>query len=121
VQRLFSTFANGWPGIGLLLQRVLTAVLLLRIEVFELDRGAPLSSMIPQFIACVAGIFLLVGLWTPVIGALIALIELWFIINGSVHPWRSVTLMTLSASAAMTGPGAWSLDARIFGRKRLST
>ena len=28
VQRLFSTFANGWPGVGLLLQRIFTAILI---------------------------------------------------------------------------------------------
>src|ERR1700732_497608 len=28
LQRLFSTFSNGWPGIGILLQRVLTATIL---------------------------------------------------------------------------------------------
>ena len=29
LQRLFSTFAEGWPGAGLLLQRVLTSTILL--------------------------------------------------------------------------------------------
>jgi hypothetical protein len=28
---------------------------------------------------------------------------------------------TIGAALAMIGPGAWSLDARLFGRKRIET
>ena len=121
MQRLFSTFANGWPGVGLLFQRILTAILLLRIGVTEIT-GAPFSSsMIPQLIGAFAGIFLLAGLWTPVVGTMIAITELWITITGPNNQWTSISLMTLGASVAMIGPGAWSLDARIFGRKRIAT
>ena len=121
MQRLFSTFANGWPGVGLLFQRILTAILLLRIGVVELNAGPLASFMIPQIISVCCGIFLLAGLWTPVVGTLIAMTELWIIIIGAGDLWTSITLMILGASAAMIGPGAWSLDARIFGRKRMQT
>jgi putative oxidoreductase len=120
VQRLFSTFANGWPGLGLLLQRILTAILLLRFGVLEL-MGAPFSSsMILQLIAFFAGILLLAGLWTPVVGTLIAVIEVWVTITQPGDPWISIALATLGATAAMIGPGAWSLDARLFGRKHVA-
>lgn len=121
MQRLFSTFANGWPGVGLLLQRILTAILLLRIGVVELNAGSLSSFMISQLIGVCCGIFLLAGLWTPVVGTLIAITELWITITGAGDPWNSITLMTLGASLATIGPGAWSLDARIFGRKRIAT
>jgi hypothetical protein len=32
---------------------------------------------------------------------------------------QAVVAAALGISLAMLGPGAWSLDARIFGRKRL--
>ena|SRR5579863_1186911 len=121
VQRLFSTFADGWPGLGLLLQRILTAILFLRIGVAELNAGSLSSSMIPQLIGVLCGLFLLVGLFTPVVGTLIAMTQLWIAITGAGDPWTSISLMTLGASLAMIGPGAWSLDARVFGRKRMTT
>ena len=119
MQRLFSTFANGWPGLGLLLQRILTAILLLRLGVLELMGASFSSSMIPQLIASFAGILLLAGLWTPVAGTLIAVIEIWVVVTRPGDSWISIVLAMLGATAAMIGPGAWSLDARLFGRKHM--
>ena len=66
--------------------------------------------------------FLLAGLWTPVMGALIGLDELWiaFSLNSSQPDSRLVHifLAVVIAGVAMLGPGAWSIDARLFGRKR---
>ena len=67
-------------------------------------------------------IFLLAGLWTPVIGTLVTVDELWTAVAlyslPHEHTWIHVLLAGLSASAAMLGPGAWSIDALLFGRKR---
>lgn len=121
LQRLFSTFANGWPGVGLFLQRVLTAILLVRFGVIDLV-GKPFSpSMIPQMIAGCAGILLVVGLWTPLVGTLIAVVELWIALIYVGDPWIPIVLATLGGTAAMIGPGAWSIDARLFGRKHIET
>jgi putative oxidoreductase len=35
------------------------------------------------------------------------------------HPWGWIMLATLGAALALIGPGAWSLDSRLFGWKRL--
>jgi uncharacterized membrane protein YphA (DoxX/SURF4 family) len=32
--------------------------------------------------------------------------------------WIHVFLAVIAASVAMLGPGAWSIDARLYGRKR---
>lgn len=66
-----------------------------------------------------AGIFLLVGLWTPIAGTAVAGVELWISFAAGAGPWISLLLATLGASLAMIGPGAWSADARLFGRKRI--
>jgi hypothetical protein len=57
---------------------------------------------------------------TPVVGTLIAVIEVWVTITQPRDPWISIALATLGATAAMIGPGAWSLDARLFGRKHVA-
>ena len=123
LQRLFSTFPNSWPGFGLLLLRlgVGIALIYLGISRFFGTLGAPIT-VARDLIEAAGGIFLLAGLWTPVMGALIAIDELWiaFSLNSSrkdsclIH----IFLAVLSASVAMLGPGAWSIDAHLFGRKR---
>jgi uncharacterized membrane protein YphA (DoxX/SURF4 family) len=75
--------------------------------------------MILQLIAVCAGILLLAGLWTPLVGTLIAVIELWVAMTHASDPWISLAIATLGATAAMIGPGAWSLDALLFGRKHV--
>jgi putative oxidoreductase len=120
LQRLFSTFANGWPGVGLLLQRILTAILLIRFGIIDLTGTSFSSSMTPQIIAACSGILLLVGLWTPVVGTLIAVIELWITLTNGGDSWIPIVLAALGGSIAMIGPGAWSIDARLFGRKHIA-
>ena len=121
MQRLFSTFAGGWPGVGLLLQRILTAILLIRYGILDLTSTATSLSMTPQVIASCAGIFLLFGLWTPIIGTVIGAIELWVAMTHMSDPWIPIVLATLGGTVAMIGPGAWSIDARRFGRKHIET
>jgi uncharacterized membrane protein YphA (DoxX/SURF4 family) len=66
-----------------------------------------------------AGLLLLVGLWTPFGGAIVAFIELWQALSQPVDLWTRILLGTLGAALAMIGPGAWSVDARLFGWKRI--
>lgn len=121
MQRLFSSFADGWPGIGLLFQRLLTAGLLIRFSAVELTDTSFHPSIIPSIVAAGAGILFLLGLWTPVAGTMIAIIELWFAMIHPDQPWVPLLLGILGATVSMIGPGAWSLDARLFGRKHIET
>jgi uncharacterized membrane protein YphA (DoxX/SURF4 family) len=70
-------------------------------------------------LAIAAGILLLVGLWTPIAGVLLAIIEIWSTFTHPHDPWSYILLGTLGAALAMLGPGAWSVDARLFGWKRI--
>ena len=65
--------------------------------------------------AVTGGIFLLLGFWTPLAGALLTIDELSSQRDGQ---WIHILLAVLAAGTAMVGPGAWSIDAVRFGRKR---
>ena len=121
MQRLFSTFASGAPGKGLLIQRLLTGAALVYSAIALLGKDPPLVSTVAQIIGAGAGIFLVVGLWTPVMGTLIAIAELWIAFAGADNPWIPILLATLGATLALIGPGAWSIDAKLFGRKHIAT
>ena len=85
-------------------------------------RPSELSTSSQYVFAAIGGIFLLVGLWTPVIGTLTAIDEAWIALSlyfsRPPDTETHVFLAVLSVSVAMLGPGAWSVDARLFGRKR---
>ena len=119
MQRLFSTFASGWPGTGLLLLRLLTGATLLHFGIDDLRRTPQFAPIVPTMIGAGAGILLLGGLWTPLAGTIVAVVEGWIVFSRSGDPWIPIMLATLGAGLAMVGPGAWSIDARLFGRKHI--
>jgi uncharacterized membrane protein YphA (DoxX/SURF4 family) len=119
VQRLFSTFAEGWPGAGLLLQRVLTSTILLYFGASHLLETARSVPSLPYLIAAVAAVLLLLGLWTPLAGITIALVEIWIFFASSGNSLTAITLASLGLTVAMIGPGIWSIDAKLYGRKHL--
>jgi putative oxidoreductase len=119
LQRLFSNFASGWPGAGILLQRGLTGFLLIHEGIVQSFGKAYALSTIPEGAGVVAGILLLLGLWTPIAGILAAVAEIGVLLTGTRQPLIAVMVATLGITLAMIGPGAWSLDARFFGRKHI--
>jgi putative oxidoreductase len=66
-----------------------------------------------------AGILLVVGLWTPIAGSVVTLLELWDIHSPAGDPSIAILLGTFGAALALLGPGGWSVDARLFGWKRI--
>jgi putative oxidoreductase len=119
LQRLFSTFPDGWPGIGLLLLRGGAAGVLI-----YCGAGGLVANPVLRVGSVTGGTLLLAGLWTPVAGAMVALVELGsaFSLEFS-HPadrCLHLLLAVVAGAVAMLGPGAWSIDARLFGRKRFA-
>jgi putative oxidoreductase len=120
LQRLFSTFANGWPGFGLLIQRLVLGFALLYHGVALLRGFSATEPVMPELIGSVLGLFILAGLWTPAVGALVAVVQLWIALTGAGDESVAIVLAALGGTLAMIGPGAWSIDARLFGRKYIA-
>jgi putative oxidoreductase len=119
---LFSTFPDGWPGYGLLLQRIGLGIALICLGIQDFLTGdeEPIA-IAREFVAVIGGVVLLPGFWTPITGTLIAIDQLCITFSVPSSPrdgqWIHVFLAVLAAGTAMVGPGAWSIDAIRFGRK----
>jgi uncharacterized membrane protein YphA (DoxX/SURF4 family) len=76
-----------------------------------------------EIVGVAAGAVLIIGFLTPVVGALAATAKMWIgislIWSHTGDPCSALVQATLAAALAMIGPGAWSIDARRFGRKRI--
>ena len=119
MQRLFSTFANGWPGIGILMQRLVLGAIFFHGGIVQFGISPSIATLFLSLIEGIAGMLLAAGLWTPIAGVLAAVTEIWSIGQSNGDKWIAISLAIFTASLSMIGPGAWSLDARLFGRKKM--
>ena len=96
---------------------VVGSVLLVRAS-WLLGTGPPLDATLTFVSLAGPGLLLIAGLWTPLAGMAVAAIELSQIFT-SEDVFAPLMAATMAAALAMLGPGRWSLDARLFGWKRI--
>ena len=110
-------FPNGWPGRGLLLLRVANGIFVIHGSLPPLLGSQQFSPFAAS--AALAGVLLLVGIWTPIVGVLLAALEIGMLVGGIGRPEDTLLSAVIALSIAMLGPGVWSVDAVVFGRHRL--
>jgi uncharacterized membrane protein YphA (DoxX/SURF4 family) len=129
LQRLFSTFPGSWPGFALLLLRVIVGVTAIAQGVLYVSRGDRWTTpaLLPGVLLAITGVCLLIGFLTPIVSILAGIACIGSAISllpppaGNLFDGALVSLeMTVMAVAvALLGPGAFSLDARLFGRREI--
>lgn len=110
MQKFFSAFPSGSPGLGLLLLRVLLALTFI-----AADMNLP-TWLLALFLAI--GACLLVGFLTPIAAVVIGAgaVTSAFFFDGN---YAVLVVIILAAAIALLGPGAFSVDARLFGRREI--
>ncbi len=126
---MFSTFPDEWPGAGVLLLRAATGVGFMAQGIAYFASGHETGA----FIMVVAGLMVVVGLllltgslsrWAALVAATTCLLSMfsWFPgphIGLFESPMTAVLAVVIAFSLVCLGPGAFSVDAHLFGRREV--
>jgi uncharacterized membrane protein YphA (DoxX/SURF4 family) len=120
MQRLFSTFPGAWPGFALLLLRCVAAAALIAYASGGVWRSLEPALLLMHGLTIIVAVSLIGGLWTPMAGIAQALLQLYSNFAGTAPADLSHMLWAaVGLCVAMLGPGAYSVDSHLFGRRRI--
>ena len=129
LQRTFSGFPTGYPGFALLLLRMVVggaasgqAWLLI-----SSSHGAVNISVAVALLVLVTGLALIIGAMTPVASLLLSALGLLLALDANIarhmllfdSGLARLEFIAISAALISLGPGALSLDARLYGRREI--
>jgi len=122
-------FPGGRTGIGLLLLRTALGAGVLMQGVGDLAGASDptAGTWIADLLAIAAGMSLLIGLLTPIGAGLVGVIATArcasILPPPNAHPFASIPsialLAVIATAVVLVGPGAFSLDARLFGLREI--
>jgi uncharacterized membrane protein YphA (DoxX/SURF4 family) len=129
LRRLFSTFPDSWPGAALLLLRIIVGLSAIVQGSFYLSTGAKSGVGVILFgvLMAFSGVCLVIGFLTPIVSILAGVGCLageisWLptpVTTLFDSPLVSLEMIVMAVSIALLGPGAFALDARLFGRREI--
>ena len=120
MRALNSSYPNSWPGAGLLLLRLTAGLSSAAAAMLHLSAGIILLSEAGLLIQIICASLLVLGLWTPAIGIILGLVEACRAATPAAHiDLPGFLRAAIAVCLVMTGPGAWSIDAHVFGRRRI--
>ena len=119
MQKWFSAFPGGWPGLGLLLLRVLVAVsVIVQVIAYVAATSLSVIGWMVVVLVVAGAACLLLGFITPVAAILIGLASLTLAVS-TVPSIQNLDITVLAVVIGLLGPGAFSIDARMFGRREI--
>jgi putative oxidoreductase len=103
---------------GLLILRLAVGFSLLGVT-YMTDALAEATALLVRCGVVAVAALLWIGLWTPVAAVIEAVIQVGIMsLTQGFNTWSLVNAAA-GLALAMLGPGCWSLDSRLFGRKRI--
>ena len=128
VERFFFAFPGGWPGLGLLLARAVMGLsVLVQGGYYVRVPDATAAVWAVGLTAIFAAGLLLIGFLTPFAGSAVLLgaLGIWLSLIPACTPTvfdsraANVFALTILWAIIALGPGAFSVDARVFGRREI--
>lgn len=118
VRRLFSPFLHDWPGAGLLLLRLSLACGLI-LDAASRVRAQAISQTLLVVADGLTATMLVLGFLTPIAGGAVCLLQIGIAMTTEGAFAVSLCRASVGLCVTLVGPGVWSIDARLFGRKRI--